>query len=82
MSIIKQRLVRVVGGILLVSVLSSAALAADDAAIAEGKRLFEQSCKVWGANSYLTRIPEITEAVVPQSAATILPQCELLSNVT
>jgi cytochrome c oxidase cbb3-type subunit 3 len=46
MAIIKQRFVRVIGGVLLVSVLSSPVLAADDAAIAEGKLLFEQSCKV------------------------------------
>lgn len=46
MSMIKQPFIRVIGGVLLVSVLSPAALAADDAEIADGELLFEQSCKV------------------------------------
>lgn len=46
MASIKQPFATVIGGILIVSVLSSLALAADDAATAEGRLLFEQSCKV------------------------------------
>lgn len=46
MAFIKQPIVTVIGGVFLVSALLSPALAADNAAIAEGRLLFAQSCKV------------------------------------
>ena len=46
MAIIKQRFIRMIGGVFLASTLSSPVLAANDATIAEGKRVFEQTCQV------------------------------------
>jgi len=46
MANIRQPIVAAIGGLLIVSALSSPALAADDAANAEGKLLFVQTCQV------------------------------------
>lgn len=46
MAVNKQRFAKLMGGVLLVSLISWPAIAANDAEIADGKTLFEQSCRV------------------------------------